>query len=527
MYDYVLKNGCIVDGSRGEPYCADLCIRDGRIAEIAPNAGEGIRTIDVSGLVVTPGFIDIHAHSDASPLVGYLVESKLAQGVTTEICGNCGISLLPTEPGCEAAVQEYFSSELELPLNGKQITMPSMPEYVRTVRNSGTALNVGMLVGHGTLRLSVMGFVDRAPTAQELERMKALLDRELSAGAMGMSLGLIYPPSAYGTTDELTELAKVVKKHDAILAVHMRSESVRIFEAVDEMLTVAEKSGVHLEISHLKLIGKPQWGRGEELLRKIRDARSHGIHVTCDQYPYTASSTALTALMPNWSHAGGNEEMLRRLCEREGTLCEEMAQEMENRGGPDAILITSTHGSHPEYEGKTVRELAQEFDLSPLDTVVRILIACKVSVACVFFCINEEDMLAIMAEPFVCVGSDGYSFSYDAQYTKTVPHPRSFATFPQFFQIVREKQLMPLQDAVYKATALPAQILGLHDRGQLKKGMAADITVWDAKRIASRSTYLDSKLRPVGIPYVFVGGKLAYCEDRTVDFHSGTVLRHR
>lgn len=526
MYDYVLKNGWIVDGGRGEPYRADLCIRDGLIAEITRNAPEGKETIDVSGLIVSPGFIDIHAHSDASPLVGYPVESKLAQGVTTEICGNCGISLLPAEPGCEAAVQEYFSSELEMPLNGKQIAMPSMGAYADAVRHCGTALNVGMLVGHGTLRLSVMGFVDRPPAAHEMERMKALLDRELSAGAMGMSLGLIYPPSAYGTTDELIELVKVVKRHDAVLAVHMRSESVHIFEAVDEMLAVAEKSGVHLEISHLKLIGKPQWGRGRELLQKIRAARARGVDVTCDQYPYTASSTALTALMPNWSHAGGNEEMLRRLREREGTLCEEMEQEMENRGGPDTIMITSTHGRHPEYEGKTIGELAKEFSLTPLDMIIRILLECEVSAACVFFCISEEDMLAIMVEPYICVGSDGYSFSYDARYTKTNPHPRSFATFPQFFQTVREKQLMPIQDAVYKATALPAQILGLRNRGELKKGMAADITVFDSERIASRSTYLASKVRPAGIPYVFVGGKLAYRDGQTVDFRSGSVLLH-
>ena len=526
MYDYVLKNGSIVDGSRGKPYRADLCIKGGLIAKITQDAEEGREVIDASGLVVAPGFIDIHTHSDASPLVGYPVESKLAQGVTTEICGNCGISLLPTEPGCEAAVQEYFSSELEMPLNGRQITMPSMSAYAHAVQHSGTALNIGMLVGHGTLRLSAMGFVDRPPTVRELEQMKVLLDRELSAGAMGMSLGLIYPPSAYGTTEELIELAKVVKKHNTILAVHMRSESVHIFEAVDEMLAVAEKSGVHLEISHLKLIGKPQWGRAKELISKIRGAQARGVHVTCDQYPYTASSTALTALMPNWSHAGGNEEMLRRLREREGTLCEEMALEMENRGGPDAILITSTHGSYPEYEGKTVKELALEFGLSPLDTVIRILIACNVSIACVFFCISEDDVLAIMSEPFICVGSDGYSFSYDAQYTKTDPHPRSFATFPQFFQTVREKRLMSIQEAVYKATELPAQILGLHDRGQLKKGKAADITVFDENQIASRSTYLNSKVRPVGIPYVFVGGRLAYCNDRTVDFHSGRVLLH-
>lgn len=527
MYDYLLTNGLIVDGSRAKPRRANLAIRGGVIAAITEDTPAAAQVLDVSGLAVAPGFIDIHSHSDASPLVGYPVESKLAQGVTTEIAGNCGISLLPSVAEHADEVQDYFASELELPLNGRRIVYRSMPDYAAAVQQNGTRINVGMLVGHGTLRLSAMGFVNRAPTAQELACMEQLLDEELSRGAFGLSLGLIYPPSAFGTTEELTALARVVKAHGAILAVHMRSEGPHIFEAVDEVLSIAERTGVHLQISHLKLLGRAQWGRSEQLLARIDAARSRGAHVTCDQYPYTASSTALTALMPHWSHAGGSEAMLRRLQSREGTLCADIEREMHDRGGSETILITSTHGYHPEYEGRYVSELAEQFGLSAVDTVIRLLLECRVSVACVYFCIAQEDMLRIMSRCDVCVGSDGYSFSYDPAHMQISPHPRSFATFPQFFQTVREHALLPLEDAVYKVSALPAEILGLHDRGRLAEGMAADITVFDPARIASRSTFLCPKVRPQGVEHVFVAGKLAYSGETAREICAGTVLLHR
>lgn len=527
MYDYLLTNGLLFDGNRTPPFRANLAIHNGRIAAITQDTLPAAQVLDIGGLAVSPGFIDIHSHSDACPLVGFSAESKLAQGVTTEIAGNCGISLLPAVDEHADEVQDYFASELELPLGGRRVTARSLTDYAAAVQKNGTHINMGMLVGHGTLRLSAMGFVDRAPTAQELERMESLLDEELTKGAFGLSLGLIYPPSAFGTTEELTALARVVKAHDGILAVHMRSEGPRLFEAVDEVLSIAEATGVHLQISHLKLLGRPQWGRSDELLARLDAARARGVRVTCDQYPYTASSTALTALMPHWSHAGGSEAMLRRLSSREGTLCDDIARELHDRGGAEAVLITGTHGYRPEYEGKYLRELAQQFGLSDVDTVIRVLLECHVSVACVYFCMDEGDMLRIMARDDVCVGSDGYSFSYDPAQIKTSPHPRSFATFPQFFQTVREHDLMPLQDAVYKATALPADILGLHDRGRLCVGMTADITVFDPEKIASRSDFLRSAVRPLGISHVFVAGKLAYCSNAATDARAGTVLLHR
>ena len=261
-----------------------------------------------------------------------------------------------------------------------------------------------------------------------------------------------------------------------------------------------------------------------ELLAKINDARSRGLNINCDQYPFTASSTALTALMPHWSHAGGAGAMLKRLQTREGTLCQEIGQEMENRGGPETILISSTHGFHPEYEGCYISDLAKRFGLEPVETVIKLLIECETSVNCVYFCINEADVLNIMSQMFISVGSDGYSMSYDPQFTKTNPHPRSFATFPQFFQTVRERRLMPLEDAVYKVSGLPADVLGLKDRGVIREGAVADLTVFDPARIASRSTFMESKRRPEGIPYVIVNGQFAMREGKLTEKREGTVL---
>ena len=317
MYDLIIQNGLIVDGTRRKPYRASLCIQDGRIARIAQEsipAGQARRVLDASGLAVAPGFIDIHSHSDACPLVDYQPESKLYQGVTTEIVGNCGTSILPNTPERLAANQEYFFSELELPVGDLQLNgLYHLEDYQKAVETHGCSANYGLLVGHGTLRAAVMGFDDRDPAPEELEAMKDLLARELEAGAFGMSLGLIYPPSAYGREEELTALARVLREHDALLTVHMRNEGPRIFQAVDEMLGIALRSGVHLQISHLKLMGKPQWGRAEELLERIEAARREGAVVTCDQYPYTATSTSLSALLPHWAHGGGVPAMLQRV----------------------------------------------------------------------------------------------------------------------------------------------------------------------------------------------------------------------
>ena len=533
MYDLILRGGTVVDGKRSQPYAADICIREGRIARIAPEGGEEAReVVDVSGLAVAPGFIDIHTHSDACPLVDYEPESKLHQGITTEITGNCGTSILPSLPENSREIVQYFFDDTsmfsQVVLNEKDRSLDGLygvEEYARAVAAHGCTANYGQLVGHGTLRGAVMGFVDRDPGPEEMERLKDLLERELRAGAFGMSLGLIYPPSAFCKREELVELAKVLKKYDALLTVHMRNEGPRIFQAVDEMLDITRRSGVHLQISHLKLMGRPQWGRSRELLDKLAAARREGLNVTCDQYPYTATSTSMTALWPKWAHDGGVSALVARVKAPDQRLKDETAAEMEDRGGPAHVMVSGTHGYHPEWEGRTVAELAEELGLSPVDTVMHVLSACEGSVACIYFCINEDDMLNIMRDMRIALGSDGYGFSYDRSITRTNPHPRSFGTFPRFLRLVREHQLMPLEDAVYKLTGLPADILGLRDRGTLAEGRIADITVFDAERVRDTSEFTDSVRKPEGICHVLVGGEFALRQGRSAGGRKGAVIR--
>lgn len=528
MYDLALMGGTVVDGTRRKAYQANVYIQDGAVARITQETAESKETVDVSGKVVAPGFIDIHSHSDACPLVDYEPESKLCQGVTTEITGNCGISILPSTPERNKEIETYFFSELELPRRGLSIQgIYSLEDYKRAVAAHGCSGNYGQLVGHGTLRGAVMGFVDRDPTPEEMEQLKQMLERELQNGAFGMSLGLIYPPSAFCKQEELVELAKVLKQYDALLTVHMRNEGPRIFQAVDEMLEVTRKSGVHLQISHLKLMGKPQWGRSQELLDKIEAGRREGLTITCDQYPYTATSTSMTAMLPHWAHDGGVTALVQRVREPSQKLKEETQAEMENRGGASNILVADTHGHHPQWEGKTLEELAKELGKAPVDVIIHLLDVCEGSVACIYFCIQEEDMLRIMKDMRISVGSDGYGFSYDRSITRTNPHPRSFGTFPRFLQLTREKELMPMEDAIYKLTGLPAEILGLKDRGTVEEGSIADLVVLDWENVRETSEFLNSVRQPEGVCHVLVGGGFALRDGQITPLRNGGVIQRQ
>lgn len=527
MYDLVLTGATVVDGTRAKPYMADVCIADGMIAEITPCfSGESREVVDISGKVIAPGFIDIHSHSDACPLVSFAPEGKLYQGVTTEITGNCGTSIVPSNPQDEAASQQYFVSETQMPIGDLSLDgICGMEEYARRAQENGFPINYGMLIGHGTLRGAVMGFVDRDPDEQEMEQLKAVLERELQNGAFGMSLGLIYPPSAFCKREELVELAKVLKKYDAILAVHMRNEGPRVFQAVEEMIDITRRSGVHLQISHLKLMGKPQWGRGQELLDMIRKAREEGLNITCDQYPYTATSTSLTALLPHWAHDGGVPAMRERIKAPNEQMKREVAQEMENRGGPNAVLVAGTYGHHPEWEGKTIAQLSELLGMPAADTAIHVLDQCGGKASGIYFTINEDDMFLIMREMEIAVGSDGYGFTYDRSITRNNPHPRSFGTFPRFLQVVRENNIMPLEDAVYKMTGLSAKILGLKDRGVLQVGKLADITVFDPDAVRDNSEYTDSVRKPDGICHTLVRGTFVVRDGVYVGSKNGSILK--
>ena len=517
-YDLILSGGLVIDGTGRKPYMANVCVQDGKIACITTDTADAKEILDVSGLAVTPGFIDTHSHSDANLLLDAPTESKLAQGVTTEIIGNCGMSVLPATEGYYQEIDDYVQ------LNYGTHARNSVSDYARDVEEKGLSINCGMLVGHSMLRMAVMGFVNRDPDAREMEQLKQLLDRELRRGAKGMSLGLIYPPSAFSSQEELVELSKVIAQHNAILAVHMRNEGAKVFEAVDEMITIGELSGAHIHISHLKLMGKPQWGRSQELLNKIRAARDRGVHITCDQYPFHASSTLVTAMVPHWAHAGGPEAMMRRLENREGTIYQEIQKEMENRGGPHAVLVVSTKGAHPAWEGKFMDEISQELGVDPVDAVIRVVLETKTVGECIYFSMDRQDVLNIMKEQYICVGSDGNALSFDKNFTKSNVHPRHFAAFSEYFQTVREEQLMPLETAVHKATGLAAEIMNIKDRGVLAEGMAADIAVFQPDTFGSCSTFMESRIPPVGMRHVLVNGKFAVQDGVITQNRNGKVI---
>lgn len=528
MLDVLIRNGTIVDGTGSNRYQADVGINNAMITYIQKDLDVPAKhVIDAQGQIVSPGFIDIHSHSDLSPFfTNYKMQSKLYQGISLEIVGNCGISCLPTNDESRKTITALLEAGLELPLNGMLVEDNSITDYAEHIKRCPATTNVGLLIGHGTLRGCVMGFDMRPPTKEELQAMADLLDHELANGAFGMSLGLIYPPSSYAEFEELIVLAKVLKKHEAILTVHMRSESTHIFEAVREMLEVAESSHVHLEISHLKLIGKPQWGKANELLAMIKEAQNKGLYVTCDQYPYTATSTNMAAMVPGWAQSGGPEAMCQRLAKPSKDLLAEIKAEMERRGGADKVLIVSTHGKYPEFEGVTLDQAAKALNLEAEMAVTVLLCAANGGIPCCYFCLAEEDMLTIMREPFICVGSDGYALPFDKGLISVNPHPRSFGTFPRFLQVTREQQLMSLEAAIAKITALPAKILGLKDRGTLTIGKKADLTIFDAAQIADKSIYTDSLRKPSGINYVIIDGKIALAEGEQVGKNFGRVLLH-
>lgn len=507
MYDFILKNGLIVDGTRRIPFKGSIGIQGDRISKITDEEEcEGNCTIDCEGKIISPGFIDIHSHSDACPLNLNKAQSKVNQGITLELNGNCGISLMPCNDSMREEIMDFFRRTIEIDLEDKNLKINSMEDYRKLCEKKNFIINNAILIGHGTLRACVIGFDDRKATAEEIEKMKALLHNELKNGAFGMSLGLIYPPSSYAGLEELVELAKVIKEYDGILSVHMRSESDLVFEAVDEMIEVAQKSGVHLEISHLKLIGKPQWGRSKELLDKIKEAKEKGCNITCDQYPYEATSTGLSALVPAWAHDGGNSKMLERIATHDPKIIKDIISEMDRRGGAKCVGVSSTHNILPEIEGKNIEEISKMYNLSPEDTVIKVLLDTKGDTAAIYYSLNLDDVINIMKEMYISVGSDGYNFNYDLKFN---PHPRSFGTFPKFLEMIRENNLMPIEDAVYKITGLPADVMGLKDRGVLKEGNIADITVFDYEEIKDMSTFLHSPVRPRGIYDVFISGEPA------------------
>jgi N-acyl-D-aspartate/D-glutamate deacylase len=534
-YDIIIRNGKVYDGLSIYPRILDIAIDKGRISVIGNLSGEkGEVEIDASRFVVCPGFIDMHSHSDVSVLVYPESSSKVRQGVTTEVVGNCGLSPGPIKKESLELIKGnldlYFSRISDL----IDWNWETLSEYYRIVEKCKTAVNLIPLVGHNTLRINVMGFEARETSEEEIAEMKKMLERELGEGIWGMSSGLFYTPGAYSKTEEIIELAKVVKKYNALYFSHIRDEGRNVVEAIDEAIRIGRDSGVSVQISHIKVMGKAQWGLSGEIIEMIERARQEGIDIHADIYPYDAGQTSMLKTLPAWAQEGGPMKSLERL--KDDELAEKIREEMEEgkmKGqnfvyelGWDNIIIVSTESGDEEVEGKNIYELGKIKGKRPFDVFREILIKNNGNVSIVIRGMNEQDIISFLKRDWVYIGTDqkGIRPGYGPLGGKQ--HPRAYGTFPRVLRrYVMEKNVLGLGEAISKMTGKPAMRLGLKNRGILKEGNYADIVVFNPEKIQDRATYENPNQYPEGIEYVIINGKVAVKKGHETGVKSGKVLR--
>jgi N-acyl-D-amino-acid deacylase len=526
-WDILIRGGTIIDGSGRAGEVADVAITGGRIAAIGSAlSGGATRAVDAAGLAVTPGFIDIKTHSDFTLPINPKAESKVRQGVTTEIIGHCGFSVAPCLPGKVQMLADYLSGGAPwLPFREL-----GFPDYLDTF--PAVAVNAGMLVGHNTLRLMVMGLEDRAPTPAELDRMIALLDEGLRAGALGLSTGLFTPPGSFAEASEIMALCEVVARHKAGYFTHIRDESNKVLEAVEEAIAVARAYPIHVEIVHLKCSGIDNWGKAARILQRIEQARGEGCDIDCDAYPYAAGANPLKNLLPPWVQVGGNEAMLARLAlpETRARIEAEIADDGLNNWGRipswEAVQI-SISPKLPQTAGKTVASLAAERRIDPIDQVCDHLIADNGATRVLITSISEDDIRTIVGSPDALVGSDGNCVADYGIVGQGMPHPRFYGTFPRIIgHYVGEERLIPLETAIHKMSGGAARALKLKDRGLLKEGWRADVAIFDPADFRDRATYAEPHRYPTGArTAVIVNGVVVVENAKHTGATPGVVLR--
>jgi N-acyl-D-amino-acid deacylase len=526
MDDIAIRGGVVIDGTGGPGREADVAVRNGRIVAIEPRSVRAAqRTIDARGLVVAPGFIDIHTHSDFTLPLNPRAESKIRQGVTTEVVGNCGFSVAPALPGRVEMLREYLAASAPwLPFRETTFAdyMAAFPP---------TAVNTVMQVGHNTLRLMTVGMANRAATPEELAGMQRLLAEALEAGAFGMSSGLFTAPGVYAGADEILALARVLSQHEAAYASHIRDEANHVFEAVREAIAVGEATGIHVQIAHVKLSGVDNWGGAQRLLGEIEAARRRGVQVDCDQYPYDTGSNPLRNLLPSWVQEGGLPAMLQRLprADIRARMRTDIARDGLNNFGaiPSWDVVRIAVSPHqPENAGLTLAEIARRGGVDPLDAVCDYLIADRGHTRILITSMAQEDVVEIARTPWVLVGSDGNALAPYGVTSQGKPHPRFYGTFARVLgHLRRDRGLLSLPQAISKMTGGSAAALGLAERGLLREGYWADVSVFDPATIADRATYDEPHQYADGVGTVIVNGTLVIDEGEHTGALPGRLLR--
>lgn len=514
----LIKNGKIIDGSGAPFFYGDVLVEKGRIQEIGLVNTGAEHVIDAAGKVVAPGFIDIHTHSDTVYMLNNRGKSKIEQGVTTELVGNCGFSVAP------AYGQAAKDIGRNLGKKGLELSWEGYEEYLQALQKARPTANLAGLVGHGTLRKSVVGSEERKANSSEMEQMEKILGESLEAGAFGFSSGLLYAPSCYGDAAEFVRLGKVAARYGGIYATHMRNESDRLMESVQESAEIGRQSGVAVQVSHHKVGGEKNWGAVKNTLASMQELRQQGLDITCDVYPYIATSTSLGALLPSWAHDGGTDKMLENL--QKPDFYEKVRQEVERIEGDrgyDKIMVSYLpEGELKQYEGLRLAEIAEKTGRSGVDCLIFLVQASEAEAGMIRFGMCEEDVQAVLQNPLSMVGSDGSALTE----REGKPHPRNFGTFPRVLgHYVREQQIMSLEKAVNKMTGFPAWRLGLWNRGLLRTGFAADITIFDPEQVAEGATFSQPFQSPRGIDWVLINGEVVLQEGEQQPVFPGRVLR--
>ena len=529
-YDTIIRNGRIIDGSGNPWFSGDIAIQGDHIAAIGKlDNATAKRVIDASGLVLAPGFIDMLGQSEFSLLVDNRAISKLSQGITSEITGEGGSAAPQTALTLEAlqpSIEPYHLKVDWTDLNG----------YFRRLEGNGTPINLGTYVGAAQIREAILGDVNRAPTAEELEKMKALVAQAMQQGAFGISTALIYPPGHYAKTQELIELAKVASQYGGVYATHMRSEGQSEMAAIQETLRIGREAHLPVEIFHMKVSGKTRSGGMQKVVEMIQAARDAGQDVSADMYPYLAGATALASALPPWVADGGLNKLLERLRDpaTRARIKSEMGSdhpEWENlyfdSGGASGVMVSSVVNQDlKQFTGKTVAEIAAMQKKDPLEALFDFVLADKGQTGALYFIASEQDLQTGLKQSWTSIGLDANEMPLDGPLFEPHAHPRTFGSMPRFLgHYVRDMHLMPLEQAIRKITSLPAQREHLTNRGLLKEGFFADITIFDSATVIDKATYTQPAQLSEGVKYVFVNGQLEYENGKMTGAMAGKALR--
>jgi N-acyl-D-amino-acid deacylase len=524
--DVLIRNGEVIVGTGAPRRRADVVVKSGRIAAVGDVCGwEAGVTLDASGLVVAPGFIDMHTHSDLSLLLNPRAESHVRQGVTTEVIGMCGFSPAPA-PGARAeAIRAMFGGW------GREVEWRwgRYGEYLDALRSTGASVNVVPVVGHGVIRAGIVGDENRRASARELARMQEAVRQAMEAGAFGLSSGLTYAPGMFADSDELAALASVMAEQRGIYFSHIRGEGANLLDAVGEAIEIGRRAGVPVEISHLKAEGRAHWGRTVPALAQIDQARAGGVAVGFDVYPYTAWNTGLGQTLPAWAREGDLEAVLGRLTDpaTRARLIGEIEQEADGDPGrwERRLLASAETERNRAFQGMTMAEIAARRGTPPIETVLDILVEERMDASLVGFGMCEEDVRRVLSHPTATIGSDSAAAAPYGILGQGHPHPRAYGSFARVLgHYCRDEKLFPLEEAVAKMTGGPAAHLGLRDRGQIAPGFAADIVIFDPTAIADTATYQRPQQYAVGVRWVIVNGVIEVDGEEHLGRVAGRVL---